>query len=92
MVGHLEHTQLVGRAEAVLGGAQHAVVLVALALEVEHGVHHVLEHARARHRPVLRDVADEEHRRPRRLGVVEHREPALAHLRHRARAALEVGA
>ena len=81
-----------GRAEAVLRRAQHPVVLVALAFEVEHRVHHVLEHARAGHRTVLGHVPDQEHRRPRALGVVEQCQGALAHLRHRARAALEVGA
>ena len=62
-LAHLEHAELVRRAEAVLRGAQRAVVLVALAFEIEHGIDHVLEHARPRDRAVLRDVADDEHGR-----------------------------
>ena len=52
-VGHLEHADLVGRAEAVLDRAQDAELMAALALEVEHRVDHVLEHAGAgdRRRP-----------------------------------------
>ena len=45
--GHLEDADLVGRAEAVLHRAQDAELVAALALEVEHGVDHVLDHARA---------------------------------------------
>ena len=46
--GHLEHADLVGRAEAVLDRAQDAELVRALALEREHRVDHVLDHARAR--------------------------------------------
>ena len=46
-VGHLEQAELVGRAEAVLDGPQQSQGVVAVALEGEHGVDHVLEHARA---------------------------------------------
>ena len=60
-LGHLEDADLVGRPEPVLDGARstrYAVVL--LALEVQHGVDQVLEHARAGQRPFLGDVPDEE--------------------------------
>ena len=60
--GHLEDAQLVGRAEPVLGRSQDAVRVVALALELEHTVDQVLEHARAGDRTVLRHVTDEYHR------------------------------
>ena len=60
---HLEDANLARRAEAVLVRAQHAVRVRATALEVEDGVDHVLEHARAGDRAVLRHVPDEEHRR-----------------------------
>ena len=46
-VGHLEDADLVGRAEAVLDRAQDAELVAALALEIEHRIDHVLEHARA---------------------------------------------
>ena len=45
---HLEDADLVGGAEAVLDRAEDAVGVVPLALEVEDGVHQVLEHPRAR--------------------------------------------
>ena len=45
-LGHLEHADLVGRAEPVLDRAQDAELMAALAFEVDHGVDHVLEHAR----------------------------------------------
>jgi hypothetical protein len=43
VVRHGEDAELVHRSEAVLGGAQQAIVEGGLALEVEHGVHDVLE-------------------------------------------------
>ena len=58
--GHLEDADLVGRAEAVLDRAQDAELVAALALEVEHGVDHVLDDARAGDLAVLGDVADED--------------------------------
>ena len=58
--GHLEDGELVRRAEAVLRRAQDAMLVVAVALELEHAVDEVLEHARAGDRPVLRHVADED--------------------------------
>ena len=60
-VAHLEHADLVGRAEAVLDRAQDAELVAALALEIEHGVDHVLEHARAGDDALLGDMADEHH-------------------------------
>ena len=62
--GHLEHAELVRRAESVLRRAQHAVCVVAVALELKHAVDEVLEHARAGDRTVLRDVPDEESAMP----------------------------
>ena len=56
---HLEHADLVGRAEAVLGRAQDAERVAAVALEIEHGVDHVLDHLGAGDLAVLGDVADE---------------------------------
>ena len=63
--GHLEDADLVGGAEAVLDGAQDAELVAALALEVEDGVDHVLDDARAGDLAVLGDVADEDDRRCR---------------------------
>ena len=44
-LGHLEQAELVGRAEAVLDRPQQAQGVVAVALERQHGVDDVLEHA-----------------------------------------------
>ena len=60
--GHLEEAELVRRSEPVLGRPKDAVGVVAVALELEHAVDQVLEHARARDRAVLRDVPDQESR------------------------------
>ena len=81
VAGHLEHAELVRRAEAVLRRPQDAVGVVAVALELEHAVDEVLEHARAGDRAVLGHVADEERRdaRPpsRRAGAARRpRAPA----------------
>ena len=58
-VGHLEDADLGGRPEAVLHRAEQAEMLAGVALEIEHRVDHVLDHARAGDLPVLGDVADE---------------------------------
>jgi len=62
----------------------------ALPLEVEHGVHHVLERLGAGDSATLGHVTDEEYRRAR--GLREPHQPcgALPHLAHVARRALEL--
>jgi hypothetical protein len=85
LVRHLEDADLVGRPEAVLDGAQDAVVVAALALEIEHAVDHVLDHARAGDLPFLGHMADQHHRGARRLGVADHGLRGGAHLGDRAR-------
>ena len=84
LAGHLEDADLVRRAEAVLRRAQDAVRVVAVALELEHAVDEVLEHARAGDGAVLRHVADEDRGDAVLLG--DSQEPAgrLAHLADRA--------
>ena len=65
---HLEHPELVRRPETVLRRAQNSVRVVAVALELEHAVDEMLEHARAGDRAVLGHVADEEGGDVRLLG------------------------
>ena len=65
LLRHREHAELVHRAEAVLERADQAEARVRIALEIEHRVDHVLEHARARERAFLGHVADEDDRRCR---------------------------
>ncbi len=83
--GHLEDPQFVRGAEAVLGGAQGAIEAVAVALELQHSVDHVLEHARAGDRALLGDVADEEDGRAGGLGQAEEAARRFAHLADAAR-------
>src|SRR5438094_1818579 len=59
---HLEYPQLADGAEATLDGAHDGVGVMALSLEVQHGIDDVLEGFGAGERPVLRDVADENRR------------------------------
>ena len=57
--------------------------VVAVALELEHAVDEVLEHARPGDRPVLRHVADEEHGNAGLLRDPQDPRRGLAYLRHR---------
>jgi hypothetical protein len=83
-LAHREHAQLVDRAEAVLERAQHPEAAAALALEVQHRVDHVLEHARAGDAALLGDVTDQEHGRAGFLGEAHQPRGGLAHLADRA--------
>ena len=87
--GHLEHADLVGGAEAVLGGAQDAIGVAAVALEVEHRVDHVLDHLGTGDLAVLGDVADQQQRAALRLGVAHQRLRGGAHLADGAGCGLE---
>ncbi len=83
-LGHGEHAELVDGAEAVLDGAQDPVAVARIALEIEHGIHHVFEHARPGERALLGHVPDQEHRDTGLLGKAHQLCGALADLRHRA--------
>src|SRR3546814_5250422 len=74
-------------AETVLHRPQHAILVAALALEIENGVDHVLQHARACDLSVLGDMADQHQRRARFLGIADQLLSGGAHLRHGARRA-----
>ena len=58
--------------------------MLPVSLKVEHHVHHVLEHARARNRALFGHMADEEHRAARRLGHAHQQAGTFAHLRNAA--------
>ena len=79
-IGHLEDADLVGGAEAVLDGAQDAELVAALAFEIEHGVDHVLQHARAGEAAVLGDVADQDQGEAAGFGQADQLEPGGADL------------
>ena len=65
--------------------------MVAIAFEVDHRVHHVLEGARPRDRAVLGDVPDQKHRHPALLREAEEPKPAFAHLGDAPRRRVEGG-
>ena len=58
--------------------------MLPVALEIEHHVHHVFEHARAGNRALFGHMADEEHRAARRLGHAHQQAGTFAHLRNAA--------
>ena len=88
---HLEDADLVRGAEAVLERAQRAEAALALALELQHAVDGVLEHARAGERALLGDVADEDHRAAALAREALERRRHLLHLADAARGARQVG-
>ena len=88
---HLENADLVRRAEAVLHRAEHAVGVVLLALEIEHGVDQMLEHARPGQRAFLGDVAHQEGGDAAPLGERHQARAALADLGDAARRRLQLG-
>ena len=83
--GHLEDAEFAHRAEAVLDRPDHAVRVVALPFEVQHRVHHVLEHLGTGQAAVLGDVADQHRRQVLSLGGEEQLRGRLADLADRAR-------
>ena len=88
---HLEDPELAGRAEAVLERPQRPVGALALALEEQHAIDEVLEDPRARDRPLLGHVTDEDQGGAVALADLHQGVGGLAHLRHRARGARQLG-
>ena len=82
--GHLEHADLVGGAEAVLHPAQDAELVAAIAFEMQHHVHHVLQHARPGDVALLGHMPDQHQRETLRLRGADQLEGRRAHLRDRA--------
>ena len=78
---HREHADFVCRAETILDGAHYAITAAAVALEVEHRVDHVFEHAWSRDHALLGHVANQQHSGTRGLGVTEQRGRGFAQLR-----------
>ena len=80
VVFHLKDADLIRRAEAVLRRAEDAVGHVLVALEIEHAVHHVLEHLGTGNGALLVDVADHKHRDALPLGELHERHRAVLDL------------
>ena len=83
--GHGKNANLVDRAEAVFDGAHQAKLAVGIALEIQHRIDHVLQHARPRQRAVLGHVAHQHDGSATGLGRARQVRCALTHLGHRAR-------
>jgi hypothetical protein len=64
-------------------------MVAALAFEIQHRVHHVLEHARAGDQPFLGDVADQHQHEAAAFRQPDQLLCGAAHLAHRARGAVE---
>ena len=85
----VEAADLVGRAEPVLDRTDHAQPAAGLALEAEHHVDEVLEHAGTGDRAVLGDVSDQHHGDAAGLGEPGQRGGDLLDLGDAARHALD---
>ena len=86
---HLEHADLVGRAETVLHRAQDAEMMAALALEIENRIDEMLDLLGTGDLTILGDMADEQQRRAAGLGIAHQIERCRAHLRDGARRGIE---
>jgi hypothetical protein len=84
LLGHGEHAEFVDGAETVLHRAHQAKTGMRVTLEIQHGIDHVLQHARAGQAAFLGDVADQDHAGAGLLGEARQLRRAFAHLRHRA--------
>jgi hypothetical protein len=87
---HLEDTELARGAEPVFHGAHHALRVMALAFEIQHGVHDVLEGLGPGEAAVFRDVADEERRNVLALRGEQQLRGGFAHLSDAAGRRLEL--
>ncbi len=88
LVPHLEHADFVGRTEPVLGRPEETIVMIPIAFEIEHRVHHVLHDPRSGHHALLGDVSDQDDRDLRALGEFQKVERVVAHLSHASRRAV----
>ena len=79
---HGEHAQLVDGAETVLDGAHQAEAGMGVALEIQHRVDDVFEHAGTGQRALFRHVTHQDDGHARLLGRARQLRRAFAHLRH----------
>ena len=79
-VCHFEHADLVGRAEAVLGGPEQTVGGIGITLEIENAVNHMLQHLGAGDVAVLIDMANHKDGDAVLLGHLHHGHSAILHL------------
>lgn len=90
LAAHVEAADLVGRAEAVLHGAQHAQRRLGVTFELAHHVDQMFQGTRSGDRTVLRDMADQQYRNVKRLRGVDQCARHFAHLGGAAGDAVDV--
>src|SRR5690606_21198979 len=88
ILAHLEHSDLIRGAKPILDTANDSVGMVAIPLEVQHRVDHVLENTRTRDRALLRDMSDQERRKIHLLRELVQRSGSSSHLSHRTLSSL----
>ena len=89
LVGHGEHADFVDRAKAVLESPDQPEAAVRIALEIQHGIHDVFQHARTGQLAIFGHVPHQHYGRPAGLGQAREMRRTLAHLRHAARGAAQ---
>ena len=83
-IGHFEHADLVGGAVTVLHRAQDAELVATVTFEIQHRVHHVLQHARTGDGAILGDMTHQHQREIPGLRELDEFETGRAHLGHGA--------
>ena len=68
---HFVNTQLGRRAEAVFDAAEDAIEIMAVAFELQHAVHNVLQHLRSGDASLFCDVSDKQNGHPLLLGELK---------------------
>ncbi|OIQ74092.1 hypothetical protein GALL_442630 [mine drainage metagenome] len=86
---HGEHAQFVDGAEAVLESADQSEAGVGIALEIQHGIDDMLQHARACQGAFLGHVADQDDGDAKLFGEAGQLRRTFPHLRHRPRCGLQ---
>jgi len=84
LFGHGKHADLVDRAKAVLDGTHQPKTRMRVALEIQHGVNHVLQHPWPSQGAFFGDVADQHDADAAGLGGARQVRRTFPHLGHRA--------
>ena len=83
--GHGEHANFIDCTKTVFDGAHQSISGMCVAFKVQHGVHHVFEHARACECAFFGDMPHQHDCSAGRFGHAREVRCAFTHLRHRTR-------
>ncbi|CDW71625.1 UNKNOWN [Stylonychia lemnae] len=89
---HFINAHFVGAAETVLGGAQQAVDVVAVAFKLQDRVHHMLQDLRPRQTSLFGNMPDHKYRHIGFLRKAQELRSAFAHLAYTSGAAVDIAA